>query len=188
MKSWQRPVPNEAALLAPLLPLARNLARSFALRIGKRHDLDVFEADALLALVEAIRTYRSDKGCSLRTWAYRVVRRRLLDESRSRQPRGARRQRTEHFIPDTVHLSALAGEKESRVEPADDWDRLAVVDDRDELEPVLRALSPRERRFVEAYYLDGLLQAEIALREGVHHTLVSRVLKEVMRKWKGETT
>ena len=64
--------------------------------------------------------------------------------------------------------------------PSDD-DDFEVADSRTMLAPVLRRLSPRERRVLYLRFYEGLTQSEIGAEIGVTQTQVSRVLSDVLK-------
>ncbi len=45
-----------------------------------------------------------------------------------------------------------------------------------------RRLSPRERRFLELHYFDGVATAKVARDAGVHRTTVTRTLQQAIHK------
>ena len=61
-------------------------------------------------------------------------------------------------------------------------DEYAAAEARIALEPILAALSPRERTILELRFGDGLTQSEIGERVGVTQMQISRVLNRLLKK------
>ncbi|MFN2607899.1 MAG: sigma-70 family RNA polymerase sigma factor [Acidimicrobiales bacterium] len=68
----------------------------------------------------------------------------------------------------------------------DDDERLAAVEERADLGPLLRRLSPRDRRVVHLRFVDDLTQTQIARLLGVSQMQVSRILSQSLAKLRAE--
>ncbi|MCA1682990.1 MAG: sigma-70 family RNA polymerase sigma factor [Actinobacteria bacterium] len=66
--------------------------------------------------------------------------------------------------------------------PAGTDDRLAAVEERADLAPLLGRLSPRARRVVHLRFVDDLTQTEIARQLGVSQMQVSRILSQSLAR------
>lgn len=127
-------------------------------RFVHRRVLDPDRADDVLAEI-MLRIHRSvnrvEDGEHLVRWVYRITRNAIIDEYR----RAAREQARRAPLPDLEPEPA---------DPAPDDEQVEVLGELAScMRPLLRELSPEQRRAVELVELDGLSQAGAAEREGV---------------------
>lgn len=168
------PVPDEEALVARYVPLARRLAASFVVRSGGLADPMEAFSGAMLGLLEAVRGHDPSRGAILKTHVRNVIVCRILDStrqgggpiSRGAWRRGFRR---------PLSLDAL--EQPDLVTPPVMPD--AGPELRDEVKAVLRRLPcGRLRRAFALYHLDGLTCAEVGRELGVCESMISLALAE----------
>lgn len=117
-------------------------------------DVDDLKAIGRLAVLEAHETYRTDRGCSIKTWVQRIVRQRIREsaqrESRAVEP--PRRETTTTGSPEERYLAREACRT---------------------IEARITTLSPRQQTIL-ACRLRGETYASIAASLGVDTSLVHR--------------
>ena len=81
-----------------------------------------------------------------------------------------------------VSLDAAAEENGGELRLGGDDDAFARAEAGADLEPMLSALTPRERMIIGMRFEDGLSQSEIAYRLGISQTQVSRLIRQALAK------
>ena len=171
MADWCTPVPGEDELLQKHQGLVHAiLRRDFT---GLKIEYDDALQIGMLALLEAIRTFDSEKGASLPAWATIFIRRRLIREYRRMQAEKRKADRG------AVSLDAPISEEDDRAlqipDSGQDLERKAIA--RVQVERLKSRLRGRDLEIIEML-LDGQSIAKVCEATGLSRFVVDERVKK----------
>lgn len=162
--AWDTFIDRYAGLVVQVI---RHTAHAHSLRLS-RDDEDDLCADVFTSLVDRrMATLRSFRGrSSLATWLTVVVRRIVLRKL-------TQRRYAEALGHVTAHKSAVEQATES------DESRGSKVENRDEVESLMKRLPAESRKAVRLFYWDGLSYEQIARKLGIAVNSVGPMLSRI---------
>lgn len=160
---------DEAFDPAWLVPLLRRIA---ARMVTDRTLIDDLVQEGQIGFLEAARRFDPSRGIKLTTYAMPRARGAMQDYLREADPLSRRqRQLARQGIDCGPQIVPLATYAEETFGQADR--ELAAIDNRDEIDELLRGMKGRDRQILELYYLADCTMAEIAAAIGITESYVS---------------
>ncbi len=164
--AWDSFVDRYAGLV---VQVTRHTAHAHSLRLS-RDDEDDLCAEVFAALVDRrMATLRSFRGrSSLATWLTVVVRRIVLRKLTQRR-----------YAEALGHVNAHGAAVERASESSESRSSDAQVENKDEVESLMKRLPPESREAVRLFYWEGLSYHEIASRLGVAVNTIGPMLTRI---------
>jgi RNA polymerase sigma factor (sigma-70 family) len=165
-------------------------AKLMQLTRGQIHEDDCRSA-AGNGVCTAYRSWRPDRGASLKTWMMTQGYLKAIDALR--EDRSVTREQNAQMrrflarkvsIHDTVMQAGGKGEEpvERLTMLKDPEDRLAAAADKELVARILTGLGERERKIVQWYYLDGFTMKEVGRKLGLSESRMSQQLSGILEK------
>ena len=168
-------VRNQDKLVEDYMGFARAVCRQIAKTLPVYADIDSLESDAMYGLLMAARTYDASRGASFENHAAKRIRGAIL------RGLGRRKQNCKHCSPEIVSLDQVVGRDDrgnpvtlGEMLPSGDKPVGAELERRERMEAVLRPAGPRDARDLVDYYVRGVARKNIAKRDRVCESRVSR--------------
>ena len=141
----------------------------------KEYEKRVAECRRLIGLLNAVNTYRDDKGASFKTYCFTCVQNKMLTELERRS--NSKQQSMQNYLPlEELEHSGMSGEN-------DDPFRIVVAqEDHDLLMAKARTLLSGLEQETLSLYLSGHSYTEIATRLNLTTKAVDNALQRVRRK------
>ena len=159
-------------LVCRYLPLIRQKASGYTDSPADRDDLI---QEGLIGLLNAVNTYREDRGASFKTYCFTCVQNKMLTELERRS--NSKQQSMQNYLPlEELEHSGMSGEN-------DDPFRIVVAqEDHDLLMAKARTLLSGLEQETLSLYLSGHSYTEIATRLNLTTKAVDNALQRVRRK------
>jgi len=201
-------VESEDVLIRRYDDYVQALARRLYRRVNRSIELDELVSLGRIGLLQAVRRYEPDRGCSLKTFAHQRIKGAMLDglrqESRQVRLKNLVRGVEANLRPafgtacvdgvaelegavDTVitgHLLgfAMPGTGHSVEMMENPESALARREEHAILHECLDGLEPRHAEIIRGYYFDGKTLADLGLERGRSRARMCRLLAEACRK------